>query len=56
MMSVENIGLVIDKLVKAVIEEHVAGCVEIEPDRMEIRVEPWEPMKMMCPYGRRDNG
>ena len=51
-MTAERIELMVDRLVKAVIEDHVEACMDIEPDRMEIRVSPWKPTRMTCPYGR----
>lgn len=49
-MTIENIELVIDKLVKAVVEDNVEAEIEIRPDGMNIRVEPWKPYEMKCPY------
>lgn len=49
-MVIENIEIVIDKLVKAVVEDKVEAEIEIRPDGMDIRVEPWKHYEMKCPY------
>ena len=46
----------IEKLMKAVVENQVEASIDIEPDRCEIRLEPWRPMRMQCPYGRNEEG
>ena len=55
-MTIENIELVIDKLVKAVVEDKVDASIEIRPDGMEINIQPWKPYEMKCPYGMESKG
>ena len=52
----EEIKEIVEQLVKAVVENKVEASIEIEPDRSEIRLEPWRPMRMQCPYGRNEEG
>ena len=49
-MTIENIEMVIEKLVKAVVKDKVEASIEIRPDGMEINVQPWKPYEMKCPY------
>lgn len=44
----------IERLLRAVVENQVEASIDIEPDRCEIRLEPWRPMRMQCPYGRNE--
>lgn len=52
----EDIKEIVERLVRAVVENQVEASIEIEPDRTEIRLEPWRPMRMQCPYGRNEEG
>lgn len=29
----------------------VALCVNLYPDNIEVRIEPWKPFEYACPYG-----
>lgn len=44
------IGDILDKAKN----ERVRATVIWEPNHIEITVEPWEPYKMECPYGRKE--
>ena len=51
-----NIADVIDKLIGYVIEnKNCEVNIEVEPDRVQINIAPWEPYKIKCPYGK-DSG
>lgn len=52
----EDFKEIVEQLVKAVVENQVEVSIDIEPDRCEIRLEPWRPMRMQCPYGRNEEG
>ena len=54
MNAAVNMNETIEWLLKAVVENKVEASIEIEPDRCEIRIEPWRPMRMMCPYGHNE--
>jgi hypothetical protein len=56
MSEIVNLNETIEQLMKAVVENRVEASIEIEPDRCEIRLEPWRPMRMQCPYGRNEEG
>ena len=33
--------------------DHVRATVVWEPNHIELSVEPWEPYRMECPYGKK---
>lgn len=35
---------------KKVVEEKVEVTLSIEPDRVEIQIQPWKPFTYACPY------
>ena len=35
-------------------DERIRATVIWEPNHIEMTVEPWEPYKMECPYGRKE--
>ena len=49
-----NCNINIDELIKAAKKEQVEIRVTIEPERMEIEIEPWKPYEPRCPYGKVD--
>ena len=42
----------LDKLIEFVVEKQVEVNVTIQPEYMEIHMEPWKPYEAKCPYGR----
>lgn len=42
----------LDKLVDMVVEKKVEVDISVMPDSMDIRIEPWKPYEMKCPYGK----
>lgn len=52
-MEIEKITSIIDKLMLAVIEnKQIEATIDIEPDRVQVNIEPWEPYEVKCPYGK----
>ena len=41
----------VNALIDRVIADNVEIQVTIEPDRVEINIQPWKPYEMKCPYG-----
>lgn len=41
----------IDALIDRVVTDKVEIQVTIEPDRIEVNIQPWKPYEMKCPYG-----
>ena len=41
----------VNALLDRVIADNVEIQVTIEPDRVEINIQPWKPYEMKCPYG-----
>lgn len=41
----------VNALIDGVIADNVEIQVTIEPDRVEINIQPWKPYEMKCPYG-----
>lgn len=56
MSEIVNLNETIERLIKAVVENQVEASIDIEPDRCEIRIEPWRPMRTYCPYGHSEEG
>lgn len=56
METIVNLNETIERLVTAVVANKMEACIEIEPDRCEIRMEPWRPVRTFCPYGRNEEG
>ena len=54
-MIIQNIELVIDKLVQSVVENKISASIDIEPDRAEISITPWEPYRPIYQCGRNDD-
>lgn len=44
----------LDKLVDMVVEKKVEVDINVMPDCMEIKIEPWKPYELKCPYGKDD--
>ena len=55
-IAIVNLNETIERLVRAVVENQVEASIDIEPKQCEIRLEPWRPMRMQCPYGRNEEG
>lgn len=54
-MEIEKIISIIDKLMLAVIEnKQIEATIDIEPDRVQVNIEPWEPYETKCPYGKEE--
>jgi len=47
-------GKLLDKLVDMVVEKKVEVDINVTPDCMEIKLEPWKPYEVKCPYGKDD--
>lgn len=43
----------VDDILNKVKDEHVRASVIWEPNHIELTVEPWEPFRMECPYGKK---
>ena len=52
-VRVTDINSLISRLVKAVIENKIEAQIDIEPDRISVNIEPWQPAKLSCPFGAR---
>lgn len=52
MLNVSN--ELLDKLVDMVVEKKVEVDISVTPDNMEIKIEPWKPYEVKCPYGKDD--
>ena len=44
----------LDKLVDMVVEKKVEVDINVTPDSMDIKIEPWKPYEVKCPYGKDD--
>lgn len=44
----------LDKLVDMVVERKVEVDISVMPDSMDIKIEPWKPYEVKCPYGKDD--
>ena len=42
------------KLTDMVVEKKVEVDISVMPDCMEIKIEPWKPYEIKCPYGKDD--
>lgn len=42
----------LDKFVDMVVEKKVEVDINVMPDCMEIKIEPWKPYEVKCPYDR----
>lgn len=47
-ISIETFQNLIDRVVKDKVEVHI----EMTSENVTVDVQPWEPIKMHCPYGR----
>jgi hypothetical protein len=41
----------INALIDRVVTDKVEIQVIIDPDRIEVNIQPWKPYEMKCPYG-----
>lgn len=53
-MTVGEINSIVYKCIQAVIKDKVESTINIEPDRVEINIQPWKPVSITCPYGKDD--
>lgn len=51
-MKIDN--ELLDKLVKMVVDNKVEVDISVAPDSMDIKIEPWKPYEIKCPYGKDD--
>lgn len=42
----------VNAMIDRVIADNVEIQVTIEPDRVEINIQPWKPYEMKCPYDK----
>ncbi len=49
-MKIDN--ELLDKLVNIVVENKVEVDIDVSPDNIEIKIEPWKPYEVKCPYER----
>lgn len=42
----------LDELIEKVVNEKIEITINLEPDRAEIKIEPWQPFAYSCPYGK----
>lgn len=54
-MEKETIIEIINCLILNVIESKIEAHLNVEPDRFEVDIQPWKPLKMNCPYREDDD-
>jgi len=50
-MDSEAIVKLIEYLTGKVVQDGVEASIDIAPDCTSVRISPWKPYKMECPYG-----
>lgn len=50
MLNVSN--ELLDKIVDMIVEKNIEVDINVSPDYMEIKIEPWKPYEVKCPYGK----
>lgn len=50
-MNSEAIIKLIEYLTGRVVRDGVEASIDITPDCTSVRISPWKPYKMECPYG-----
>ena len=50
-MNSEAIIKLIEYLTERVVRDGVEASIDITPDCTSVRISPWKPYKMECPYG-----
>lgn len=48
----KKIKTIVERVTETVIEKQVEASIDISPDNISIRIEPWKPYEMKCPYGK----
>lgn len=52
MLSLSN--ELLQNLVDFVVNKNVEVDISVMPDSMDIKIEPWKPYEVKCPYGKDD--